>query len=739
MAVNQIIDIEAPLLSSTDYGRDVEQMVQNINYNFEVLANQAFVKRAPGDNTVVEKVVLHSGTDEWNQVIAALNLSSDDKTINGVNSWSLMNNTSIYFICEQDLTDPDNPVLTRISSLPYYFIDARFVSNNMSLYPEEYVSNPTAGAHQLVVNRSCVLVWNGSSFDRIVGAFPMLNYVGNKFVWNVNGFNTGLPASGVQGAQGTPGLSLIVKFITKDREGPYQAIEYMDVSSFDIMWREIDADIIKSINEKGINCSVFAIEYDRNDDPTGNIYFSPMFVYEDMAYIYCSKSNQLDLTFNERELINILNSISPVSVIKGLYVPTGHANNAHMFYDTIGELNISPVVDHDNILAGTLRNKILNIDYDTVNLRDVSIRDLNSLASNTLGGTNTISGTTSITGSTTIGGNITVSAGTSLNFEDGRYMENIAYADLVRLRDGNNLVPGRQYHITDYTATTVQANTISAGNVFDIIATAIDDHTLSEQCSAINHGENSGGLATADYFENCKLSAWKIWYCLDNDTSRFAWADTSSNGRGVIYRMIDEFGNDCPYDFKNIKFLVSGSRYTYTFGLYTGSDVDISVYQYIAGDAYPNCCYGNVIKPYFHYPNINEYDGYPSSMRELNYIYFYVNILNNPALIRIYCNTFEENCHNIKLEMANVDYKFMQNQFGSGCHDIISRFSGESGYVYHFFDNCVFYPDAQGLPLRKEYFNYTGSRQLSRIWGVYNGANLIYIDPAKLTLNESDE
>ena len=29
------------------------------------------------------------------------------------------------------------------------------------------------------------------------------------------------------------------------------------------------------------------------------------------------------------------------------------------------------------------------------------------------------------------------------------------------------------------------------------------------------------------YFQNSNLSAWKVWYCLDNDTARFAWADDS--------------------------------------------------------------------------------------------------------------------------------------------------------------------------------------------------------------------
>lgn len=33
-------------------------------------------------------------------------------------------------------------------------------------------------------------------------------------------------------------------------------------------------------------------------------------------------------------------------------------------------------------------------------------------------------------------------------------------------------------------------------------------------------------------------------------------ADISWNGKGIIYRMIDEWGNDCPYDFKNIQHIL---------------------------------------------------------------------------------------------------------------------------------------------------------------------------------------
>ena len=146
-----------------------------------------------------------------------------------------------------------------------------------------------------------------------------------------------------------------------------------------------------------------------------------------------------------------------------------------------------------------------------------------------------------------------------------------------------------------------------------------------------------------NYFQNSNLSAWKVWYCLDNDTARFTWADDSvggkvisintfylrnktadnggyygwsspnktiyttsetpqigdtvyklgkgglvsdgtvesietdgtglPNGRGVIYRLIDEFNNDIKYDFKNIQF-----KRTITNGQYNGNGTETWCY-----------------------------------------------------------------------------------------------------------------------------------------------------------------
>jgi len=122
----------------------------------------------------------------------------------------------------------------------------------------------------------------------------------------------------------------------------------------------------------------------------------------------------------------------------------------------------------------------------------------------------------------------------------------ISWQALKDLRDGGNLVAGQLYRITDYVTTTAQLESQSAGHQFDIIVRADSTNKLSENASAIQHTGDT-------YFSESKLEAWELKYCLDNDDTRFMWADTS-NGKGVIWWMKDEFDNECGYDFKNIQF-----------------------------------------------------------------------------------------------------------------------------------------------------------------------------------------
>ena len=273
----------------------------------------------------------------------------------------------------------------------------------------------------------------------------------------------------------------------------------------------------------------------------------------------------------------------------------------------------------------------------------------------------------------------------------------ITYSELKALRDGAKLIPGMQYRITDYTCTTITQGTQSAGHVFDIIVTADDERTLNAKARAIHHEGDT-------YFTKSNLAKWQIWYDLNNDQTKYGWSD-EVNGKGVICRMIDEYGNDCPYDFKNIQskrwkitsthnFLnneyigidgldIDGSTipdkndfkwfYTFSFmkkasdaftieGIYdsfTDSHISHTAIE-LAGD--------NIIKPYV-----------TEGVMQLNYTLFFseatddsvsfpymnkigTNCLYNTLKDNCMNNTFENNCMgNILLDTCK------NNTFGAGC------------------------------------------------------------------------
>ena len=81
----------------------------------------------------------------------------------------------------------------------------------------------------------------------------------------------------------------------------------------------------------------------------------------------------------------------------------------------------------------------------------------------------------------------------------------ITCSDLVNLINNSNLIPGMKYRITNYNCTTTQTDTRSAGHQFDIIVEALDEKTLSENASAIQHAGDT-------YFADSNLKSWELKY-----------------------------------------------------------------------------------------------------------------------------------------------------------------------------------------------------------------------------------
>ena len=216
---------------------------------------------------------------------------------------------------------------------------------------------------------------------------------------------------------------------------------------------------------------------------------------------------------------------------------------------------------------------------------------------------------------------------------------NITYADLRELRDNGNLVPGQQYRITDYICSTSYSNTLSGNHQFDIIVTADSESVLNENARAIHHDgdtyftncnlsawelkyclDNDSerfDWAQGDTGYGIKPSSSVEWMYYNNTTQvvdgvtyymfGLTYGCTSPTpavndewvalmgtmimnsgtvydvrlpqigGTGVIYYMKDEYNNECPYDFKNIQYVINKS---FKLSIWYGSNTSTYTYKY---------------------------------------------------------------------------------------------------------------------------------------------------------------
>lgn len=154
----------------------------------------------------------------------------------------------------------------------------------------------------------------------------------------------------------------------------------------------------------------------------------------------------------------------------------------------------------------------------------------------------------------------------------GNYVET-TYNELKTAVANSKLVPGLYYRMTDYNTSYKSSFASStyplfdcAGNHFDIIVFALSESALSSDAYACKH-------AGTTYFDKCDLSKWRLKYSINNDidlsgikieylASGYNYPTVEEevltpNGTGIIYQMIDEHGNDLPYDFKNVRFYLT--------------------------------------------------------------------------------------------------------------------------------------------------------------------------------------
>ncbi len=246
------------------------------------------------------------------------------------------------------------------------------------------------------------------------------------------------------------------------------------------------------------------------------------------------------------------------------------------------------------------------------------------------------------------------------------------YDELVNTQQIRDLVRGTMYIMTDYKTTTTQVNTTSTEEIFCLALMAITEDRLSP---------------TALLFKPYDYTAPSciVWYSILNDSEKYAWADTE-NGKGVIYRMIDELGNDCPYDFLSImvKNPMNTSEENWYKTFNDGCRNNI-IKPYVEGAQLINCivfcndAYGNTF-------DINCHDMIIGTGKSkiISSNTFGADCYNN-SFAECYLNTFGSRCYNNTIEGL-----FYGNSIGENFHDNVIHGSFYNNQIaQHFYDNDI--------------------------------------------------
>lgn len=174
-----------------------------------------------------------------------------------------------------------------------------------------------------------------------------------------------------------------------------------------------------------------------------------------------------------------------------------------------------------------------------------------------------------------------------------------------------------------------------------------------------------------NYFKivGANLSVWKLKYCLDNDTDKFAWADT--NGKGVIYEMTDEFNNTLPYDFKNIMFkryVVSQGNNSIMGEYAAWEGISIESLEYIPSDYkyfYTFSCYDNNVYD----SSLNIYSNNVNKLIVTNNHYLSTKIQLTAAKGKQYILNDIAHICKIALEEGNYCSGVNNTKLGLGCYN----------------------------------------------------------------------
>ena len=333
--------VAAPELTSPGYGQAVNTQFENINANFEKLANRDFVKGESGQN--LELVKIRVGVPRPEDTDLVINIekiktairelfhinNNDDARLGPVGDHNWDEGLNNKFIHVYRIMD--GATYKYAFSEPLIFRDMRWAE----------IDDDNIDNYAGIIDTSCVVYVDtdespyefGNIKFKAIASAPSLYYEDGEFKWRINGEESGILARGPEGSAGAPGKTYILK---AERQQGTEECRVTDVYQYNIAEDNPEyADWIPIAGHELVvgQPAIVVVDSDKTnnngDDPTTGyncFYLSTIRSYkvdgETIYAVTCVPNiNGVPLTFDDIKFNILLGGISDNSAMTGLFLP----------------------------------------------------------------------------------------------------------------------------------------------------------------------------------------------------------------------------------------------------------------------------------------------------------------------------------------------------------------------------------------------------------------------------------
>ena len=344
--------VAAPELTSPGYGQAVNTQFENINANFEKLANRDFVKGESGQNLELVKIRVSVPRPEDTDLVINIEKiktairelfhinSNDDARLDPVGDHNWDEGLNNKFIHAYRIMD--GATYKYAFSEPLIFRDMRWAE----------IDDDNIDNYAGIIDTSCVVYIDtdespyefGNIKFKAIASAPSLYYEDGEFKWRINGEESGILARGPEGSAGAPGKTYILK---AERQQGTEECKVTAVYQYNVAEDNPEyADWIPIAGHELVvgQPAIVVVDSDKTnnngDDPTAGyncFYLSTIRSYkvdgETIYAVTCVPNiNGVPLTFDDIKFNILLGGISDNSAMTGLFLPI----SAESYADVVG-------------------------------------------------------------------------------------------------------------------------------------------------------------------------------------------------------------------------------------------------------------------------------------------------------------------------------------------------------------------------------------------------------------------